>query len=854
MQQREFMTRNIYNMKRFILVIFISIIAQFSAYAQKTKDLADKEFLNAHYANAAMYYNQVLAKDASNNEVMANLAECYTKLNMNVSAEKLYEKLCSNENSSGKLLLAYAQVLTKNKKYADAKKYYEKYNDVNSADSRGASFSKALSNTQEFKKDSSNFKVGITSINSNQSDFSPSYYQKGLLFVSGREKPKMLKRVFSNDNTGYLNLYEANDTSLIKSEVLEDNGKVKQTYNPKIEKVNDNHTPTTSNDSKTLGYYGGTYLDSMVFIASISSTEVTKLKSLNTKYHEGPVAFSPKQDTIYFTRDNVIKGKAKKSADGTIKLSIFSATQKDGKWANESSFEHNSKEYSNGSPAITPDGKTMYFASDMPGGLGGSDIYMSKKSGNTWSKPVNLGKNVNSEGTENFPFVDKEGNLFFASNGKAGLGGLDIFYTQINENHDAEVRNLGAPVNSNYDDFGLIFNNDQKKGYFSSNRKRGLNDDDIYAFNYTSKGVIVLNGKILAEEDKNPLDSTAIVVKGGDVDMTQTSLADGSFSLKLEKEKEYTINYKRNGFDEKSISYSTKGKKIPTFGNLVLDTIVYSPKTKIDSAQLKKIKCDEYRRVFYLDNIYFDLGKSLIKSNAKPILDSAIKMLKNNPDVNLILSGHNNTIKNNKYSEALAKSRALAAYTYLIKNGIDKSRLNTEHHTSTVLLSTCGTGKKCPESEKQKDRRVEFMVVKSGINITLDCNLLPFTPAPLNPDEAKIANDIENIYYNTNQSTIREDAKQPLINLVQIMKQTPALNVLISGHADSRGSSAGNQNLSVKRAKAAMAFLIKNGIEKSRIQVEGFGEDKLVNKCIDGVECSPAEHQKNRRAEFYFRK
>jgi len=848
------MTKFICKIKVQLIVALFTIIAFGNAQASSTKALADKEYANMNYASAAIYYKQVLAKDEANNEVMANLADCYTKLNMNTQAEVLYEKLCANENSSPNLVLAYAQTLTKNKKYADARKQYERYNKANATDSRGEANAKALENPSEFYKDSANFKLGITSINSNQSDFSPAYYKKGLVFVSGRQRPKTPKRVFGKDNTAYLDLYQVEDTTQIKSERLENNSTVRQTYNPKVERVNDDKTQRTSNDSKTLGYFGSTFLDSMALVATMPNGAAVKLKGINTKYHEGPVTFSPKQDTMYFTRDNALNGKAKKSSDGTIKLKIFTATQKDGKWSNEANFEHNSNEFSNGSPALTPDGKTMYFASDMPGGFGGSDIYMSKKTGNAWSKPTNLGKNINSEGTENFPFVDKEGNLFFASNGKPGLGGLDVFYTQINENHDAELRNLGAPLNSNYDDFGLIFYNDQKKGYFSSNRKRGLNDDDIYTFTYTAKGVIVLSGKVLNEEDKTPLDSTNFVVKGGDVDVNTTSNTDGTFSMKLEGEKDYTINYKRNGYDEKTVNFSTKGRKIPTFGALKIDTVFYSPKTKIDSAALKKIKCDEYRKVYYLENIYFDLDKSLIRSNAKPILDSAIAMLKRNPDIALIISGHNNSKTNNKYSEALAKSRSIAAYNYMLKNGIDKNRLTTEHHTSTVLLSSCGSGKKCAESEKQKDRRVEFFVMKSGVNITLECNLLPFSPPALTPDEAKIANDIENIYYNTNQSTIREDAKIPLKNLVEIMKQSPALNVLISGHADSRGNSAGNQTLSVKRAKAAMAFLIKSGIDKSRIQTEGFGEDKLVNKCIDGVECTPAEHQKNRRSEFYFRR
>ena len=777
----------------------ISFAILLSSCSQYYTQLGNSQYNAFGYKKASGYFEKAVLKKKKIS-TLEKLADCFYKINDYKNAEKYFKESVADAKCTPTTKLHYAQTLMSLGKYDEAKTQLNSVLAEQTDNSTAKSLLSSCNSIPAFVKDSNRYTVNKLDISGFESSFSPVVYKEGLVYAAEKKEVRR-KEVYRGTMMGYAHLYYAKKDAQGKlGEPLELNGNV------------------------------------------------------NKKFHNSTAAFANGGSEIYYSSVNSDKIKLSEKYSKVYNMSINHDSIVDNEWKKAKTFPYNSPDYSNSHPTLTADGKTMYFASDMPGGLGGSDIYMSKKSGNTWSKPVNLGKNINSEGTENFPFVDKEGNLFFASNGKAGLGGLDIFYTQINENHDAEVRNLGAPVNSNYDDFGLIFNNDQKKGYFSSNRKRGLNDDDIYAFNYTSKGVIVLNGKILSEEDKNPLDSTAIVVKGGDVDMTQTSLADGSFSLKLEKEKEYTINYKRNGFDEKSISYSTKGKKIPTFGNLVLDTIVYSPKTKIDSAQLKKIKCDEYRRVFYLDNIYFDLGKSLIKSNAKPILDSAINMLKNNPDVNLILSGHNNTIKNNKYSEALAKSRALAAYTYLIKNGIDKSRLNTEHHTSTVLLSTCGTGKKCPESEKQKDRRVEFMVVKSGINITLDCNLLPFTPAPLNPDEAKIANDIENIYYNTNQSTIREDAKQPLINLVQIMKQTPALNVLISGHADSRGSSAGNQNLSVKRAKAAMAFLIKNGIEKSRIQVEGFGEDKLVNKCIDGVECSPAEHQKNRRAEFYFRK
>ncbi|MDH7448437.1 TolB family protein [Aquimarina sp. 2201CG14-23] len=272
------------------------------------------------------------------------------------------------------------------------------------------------------------FVVESLSINSKHSDYAPSFYKGELVFASSRNA-KSVSRILQEDtNEPFLDLY------------------------------------TTSKNIPNKG--------------------ISRLKGMiNTKFHESSATFSPDGKTVYFTRNNYANRKFKRNADGYVLLKIYKADYDNGKWKNVEELPFNSDEYSIAHPALSPDGKFLYFASDMPGSYGKSDIYVVEiYEDGTYGTPENLGSLINSEGRETFPYVSDKGKLFFASDGHVGFGGLDIFMVLADENNGWEVYNMGTPINSPYDDFTFIINEEYKIGYFASNRSGGNGGDDIYGF------------------------------------------------------------------------------------------------------------------------------------------------------------------------------------------------------------------------------------------------------------------------------------------------------------------------------------------------------------------------------------
>jgi outer membrane protein OmpA-like peptidoglycan-associated protein len=278
---------------------------------------------------------------------------------------------------------------------------------------------------------------------------------------------------------------------------------------------------------------------------------------LNTKYHEGPMTFFKGEQKVVLTRNNYNKGKARESKDGTNRLKLYTGDLKGDTWGNVKEVPFNSDEYSTGHPALTPDNTKMYFVSDMPGGYGGTDLYIVEYNEGTWGTPVNLGKEINTEGNEMFPYVDEAGNLYFSSDGHEGIGGLDLFYAEMKEGIAIKgVTNLGAPMNSEKDDFGLITDVGRNSGFFASNRKRGIHDDNIYSFRRECRP---LNLIVYDAATKTPLENVDIrsVINGENQDL-RVSGVDGSTSICLQSESEYEFKAIKEGYQMNSITYSTK--------------------------------------------------------------------------------------------------------------------------------------------------------------------------------------------------------------------------------------------------------------------------------------------------------
>lgn len=403
-------------------------------YAQSSQQLkkADGLYEQFAYKDAIPLYEAYLKEDKKHPEALKNLADCYRLTSNTRKSAYWYKKAIRYNPEDQELKLYYAQALMSNKKYDQAADWFEKFTELAPYDSRGWHFLESCQNIQELLKDSSMYIVQKMSVNSKDSDFGPAFYKDGLVFTSGRSS-KMIDRKSQWTGESYTTLFF----------------------------------------SSKHGY---------------KWTEPTELAGKSkVPYHEGPACFNARGTKIYFTR-NVEKSKSKKT--GTVNLKIFEASWTGLKWDYEKELPFNSDLYSCGHPALSADGKRLYFASDQPGGFGGKDIYVAEFVGGKWMKPKNLGKSINTEGDEMFPTTHSDGTLYFASNGWGGFGGLDLFAAlDLYDYGDWEVTNVGYPINSPKDDFGLIFTPDKRTGYFASNRK---GSDDLFMLSVNEQKAIEL--------------------------------------------------------------------------------------------------------------------------------------------------------------------------------------------------------------------------------------------------------------------------------------------------------------------------------------------------------------------------
>lgn len=399
------------------------------------------------------------------------------------------------------------------------------------------------------------YRVEFLETNSPQADFAPQFYQNGLVFVTGRGEEQGLKKVFGG-KTGFLDLYFLPDPEAVAGRPVGEIGKTERSRKPKPERRlgTDAYTAATANDSRTVGG----------FAAAPTDRELGRFsRTLNTKYHEGPATFSRDGQRVVFTRNNYNGGEYRESSDKVNKLKLYAAELQRGEWANVEELPFSNDEFSTGHPAFSPDNRYLYFVSDRPGGQGGTDLYVVEYADGTWGQPRNLGPEVNTKGNEMFPFVDERGNLYFASDGHPTQGGLDVFFVELKATRPVgRVLNLGAPINSEEDDFGLITDGDRSRGYFSSNRRRGGADDDLYRFIRTSSlyACRELTVLVVDAETRQPLGQTTVSVeRQGRAAESQEAEA-GKLNLCLDENQEYLFRVNRPGYAASTVGFTTRGR------------------------------------------------------------------------------------------------------------------------------------------------------------------------------------------------------------------------------------------------------------------------------------------------------
>lgn len=840
-------------LKRFIIFIYLAT-ANFVLFAQnpsKVFQKANTQFETLGYAKAIELYESALkkTKGATDDEIVKakiNLALSYKLVKDYANAERAFrDVLSANPILKGDDIKAYrhfAQVLSSNGKYPEANIYWQKFNELQEQDKRGVEFIKLNSNREALERNAGSYKIEYVGINSSSADFSPVYYKKGLVFVSGRSANSAIRRVFNWDASSFLDLFYLDDLKALgtdnggASAIGSSSQSAAKTPSTSKKLGNDYYTPPTANDTKTVGRKGNEYITGSKDLDYEENPTIPTekfSKSINSKYHEGPCAFFHDGSKIVFTRNSQSGGGGifgKKNNAAINRLKLYIAEYEDNDWRKIKEIPFNSNDYSCGHPTLTIDDKIMYFVSDMPGGYGGTDIWMTRYNNGQWTKPQNLGGTVNTRGNEMFPFIDERGNLYFSSDGHPGLGDLDIFFIPMNTATampSGKVRNIGAPLNSNKDDFGIITDSERQTGFISSNRKRGGTDDDIYKFTRlgTLYGCRELVVNIYDNETKKPFDRIRFEYEiKGNTSSRESAITSnlGTIKLCLEADNDFNFLVKQNGYQPETVNFSNK--EASDYESSKLD--IYLKKEIIVVDKNKKNKVVETQKEA-------DVLVSRRNGNAVSTIFRGI-----------VTAGKDST----PIAGVLIKfTNQCTGVTQEMTTGADGSyEFKRELNCDYILESFKENfGKSTELVAKVEEKR-------SIINIFRKKTPVINTGSLFDTKLYKVGDvvKLDNIYYDSESYKIRKDAARELEKLVLTMQKNPNMIIEIRSHTDTRGNALDNLSLSQRRANEVVDFLAQKGVAKNRMRGVGKGESEPVNGCGDGMQCTEAEHQRNRRTEF----
>lgn len=462
---------------------------------------------------------------------------------------------------------------------------------------------------------------------------------------------------------------------------------------------------TNTQGTKTSEWTNQPYLD--LFMADRDSlgglsNPVALGGDVNTPYHEASATFTKDGNTIYFTRNNYLDGKKGKDKNKTIRLKLYKATKTgENTWTNVVELPFNSNDYSVAHPALSPDGKKLYFSSDMPGTMGMSDLwYVDVLEDGTYGNPTNLGPEINTAARESFPFISDKNNLYFSSDGRSGLGGYDIFVTPLDsEGKPGEITNLGSPSNSAQDDIGFIIDEKARIGYLTSNRggNRGSLDDDIYLVTETC--TINIKGRVFDKETNDPLPGAdvSLLDKNNQLVSTTTAKADGTYSFMADCDTQYTVRGAKEGYKpyEKMIMTPTLSGTID----------VPLPLERIGPCAPDDLGC-----ILNLQPIYFDFDKWNIRPDAEIELAKILAAMREYPELIIHIESHTDSRGSHRYNERLSENRAQSTLKWLVGKGIDRNRLTAKGYGETRLVNKCSDGVPCTAEEHQLNRRSMFII------------------------------------------------------------------------------------------------------------------------------------------------
>ena len=619
----------------YIVLSFVSISITTSAQNMNTK-IADKLFGRFDYIEAVKEYSKLVENGKADSYVYKQLAEANFNMFNSAEAAKWYGKATETEQDA-ETYYRYAQMLKAERKYDEANKQMKKFAAAAPNDLRAKTFNENPNYIPSLLDKTKMYDVKSSSISSDKSDFGALLIDNGLYFVSARSGSG---KSYSWTDESYLDIYRAD-------------------YN-----------------------------------SDGSVSNAVAVKQLNSKWHEGPITMSSDGKTAYFAsesyKDNITASKDKKANAKYSQVYLYSALKNGDSWGSISSLPFNDKSFSNSNPSLSKDGKTLYFSSNRPGSIGGTDIWkVMVNADGTFGEPQNLGVKVNTEGNETFPFIaENNKTLYFASSGRPGFGGLDVF--EIDLSNDSEAINLGNPVNTEKDDFAFTFNEAKKIGFLSTNRN---GNDDIFFVNPVCAvdALIVVSDKktglILANASVSILDDKKNIIA------TEMSNSKGEVSYKVECDKAYVIQASKDGYE----------------GNTFAVTKSKGPTAKVD-ARLQPIDVVITETEVILNPIFFEYNKSNITQEGAFELDKLVQVMKNNDKMVVLAKSHTDSRGADSYNLTLSDKRAKSTVQYIISKGIAASRISGVGKGELEPKVDCG--ETCTEEQFALNRRSEFLIVK----------------------------------------------------------------------------------------------------------------------------------------------
>ena len=713
---------------KYIYILFLIVLATVSpagateaAGLPRQEQRADYLFERQSFRSAVELYERLLTRDEGNVRVHLKAAESYYKLNSPERAAEHYAYASWIPNDA--LVEAvnrwhYAQTLVRIGQLELAEQIIAGYL-AEVPDHRAAqNLALGLQQRSAFYADSARFDLKAFDNNSTRADFSPTFYEEGLVFASDREE-RGRQKTYHRDLGTYLRLF----------------------YNP---------LPDQQPTDMAQHLFGKHFVS----------------------LHQGPAVFFDNDTKVFLTTNNPSfkKERGQEISFNRLQL-LYAEKDKQGEWTLPVALPFNHAEYSVGHPAVSADGTRLYFCSDQPGGFGGTDLYVSHHKNGTWSEPVNLGEQVNTDGDEMFPYLHQDQTLYFASTGHPGLGGLDVFKVDASLSDTSAVQNVGYPINTSEDDFGLILRPDGQSGYVSSRR---AGQDDIYQFSVRAEeeSGIPLVVQVIDGLTNQPIPDVRLFLEQLGVNERLVSVTDslGRISLIAAENTQYDISGELNGQHWNHPPIKTQGMQKDEEN--VVKIYLFNKVTDFDA----------------MDVVIFD---------------------RHNDDGDVLTSINHR----------------------LYQWGEEDGQCFLESDVRRILLSRTNALSVEPVGLLEK---VEQVFEEGGLalrSITM----------------------IENAFFDFDRNSIRPDAQATLEKLTAIMKQYPSLRISLGGHTDSRGTDQYNDALSQRRSAAVVTYLTDQGIAQERLRASHWGERQLVNHCSDGVPCSAAQHQSNRRVAFGIR-